>query len=77
MLNAVYLGSSARAGWHCHPLGCFNSKLSRGHSGYVVETLKQPLLLPKDMDTLRRFKQPDLFLSLKRDLVMVSNLTYL
>ena len=77
MLNAVYLGSSARAGWHYYPLGCFNSKLSRRHSGYVAETLKQPLLLPKDMDALRRFKQPDLFLSLKRDLVMVSNLTYL
>ena len=29
------------------------------------------------MDALRRFKQPDLFLSLKRDLATVSNLTYL
>ena len=44
------------------------------HSSYVVETLEQPLLLPRDMDAIRRFKQPDLFLSLKRDLAMVSDL---
>ena len=46
-----------------------------GHSGYIVETFKQPLLLPKDMDTYKCFKQPDLFLSLKRDLAMISDLT--
>ena len=46
-----------------------------GHSTYVVEALKQPFLLPRDMDAYKRFKQPDLFLSLKRDLAMVSDLT--
>ena len=29
------------------------------------------------MDALTHFKQPDLFLSLKKDLTVVSNLTYL
>ena len=51
------------------------SRTSRGHSNYVAEAFEQPLLLPKDMDAYRRFKQPDLFLSLKRDLAMVSDST--
>ena len=41
-------------------------------SGYIAETLEQPLLLLKDMDRYRRFSQNDLFLSLKRDLTMVN-----
>ena len=45
---------------------------SRGHSMYLAQALEQPLLLPKDMDALRRMRQPDLFMSLKRDLTMVS-----
>ena len=44
----------------------------RGHSTHVAEALEQPLLLPKDMDALRKLKQYDLFLSLKRDLALVS-----
>ena len=44
------------------------------HSGYVAETLEQPLLLPRDMDAIRHLKQPDLFRFLKRDLAMVSDL---
>ena len=44
----------------------------RGHSAHIAEALEQPLLLPKDIDALRRVRQPDLFLSLKRDLAMVS-----
>ena len=48
----------------------------RGHAGHVVETLEQPLLLPKDMEAYRRFNQHELFLSLKRDLVMVDSLIY-
>ena len=43
-----------------------------GHVGHVVEALEQPLLLPKDMETYRNFNHPELFLSLKRDLAMVS-----
>ncbi|XP_065635991.1 caltractin-like [Quercus suber] len=34
--------------------------------------MEQPLPLPKDMDALRRVRQPDLFLSLKRDLAMIT-----
>ena len=43
-----------------------------GHAGLLVEALEQPLLLPQDMAAYRSFNHPDLFLSLKRDLVMVS-----
>ena len=52
-------------------------EFQRGHSAYVAETLDQPLLLPKDMDALRHMRQPDLFMSLKRDLAMISSLSYL
>ena len=45
---------------------------SRGHSMYLAQALEQPLLLPKDMDVFRRIRQPNLFMSLKRDLAMVS-----
>ena len=44
----------------------------RGHSTHMAESLEQPLLLPKDMEALRKLKQQDLFLSLKRDLALVS-----
>ena len=44
-----------------------------GHAGLVAEALEQPLLLPKDIETYRTFNHPELFLSLKRDLAMVSD----
>ena len=44
-----------------------------GHAGLVTEALEQPLLLPKDMKAYKNFNHPELFLSLKRDLAMVSN----
>ena len=44
-----------------------------GHASLVAETLQQPLLLPQDMAAYRSFNHPELFLSLKRDLAMVSN----
>ena len=44
-----------------------------GHAGLVAEALEQPLLLPKDMEAYRNFNHLELFLSLKRDLAMVSN----
>ena len=44
----------------------------RGHTNYLVQTLQQPLLLLRDMESIRRTRQPDLFMSLKRDLTMVS-----
>jgi len=51
-------------------------EFQRRHSSYVAETLKQSLLLPKDMEALRRIRQPNLFMSLKRDLVMVNLPSY-
>ena len=47
-----------------------------GHAGHVAEALEQPLLLPKDMEAYRSFIHPELFLSLKRDLAMVSDLIH-
>ena len=46
---------------------------NRSRAGYIAEALEQPLLLPRDMEAYRRFFQPELFLSLKRDLAMVSH----
>ena len=46
---------------------------NRGRAGYIAEALEQPVLLPRDMEAYRRFSQPELFLSLKRDLAMVSD----
>ena len=46
---------------------------NRGRVGYIVEALEQPVLLPRDMEAYRRFSQPELFLSLNRDLAMVSD----
>ena len=47
-----------------------------GHASHVVEALEQPLFLPKDMESYMSFTQPELFLSLKRDLAMVSDLIH-
>ena len=46
---------------------------NRGRAGYVADALEQPVLLPRDMEAYRRFSQPELFLSLKRDLAMVND----
>ena len=43
------------------------------HVGHIAEALKQPLLLPKDMEAYRNFNHLELFLSFKRDLAMVSD----
>ena len=58
------------------PIACDSSvrHYHGGHVGHVAEALEQPLLLPKDMEDYRNFSQPELFLSLKRDLTMVSDL---
>ena len=50
-------------------------EFQRVRVGYIAEALEQPLLLPKDMDAYKHFTQNDLFLSLKRDLAMVNNLS--
>ena len=44
----------------------------RGHANYLAQALQQPLLLLRDMESIRRTRQPDLFMSLKRYLTMVS-----
>ena len=44
----------------------------RDHANYLAQALQQPLFLPWDMESIRQTKQPDLFMSLKRDLAMVS-----
>ena len=44
----------------------------RGHANYLAQAFQQPLLFPQDMESIRRTKQPDLFMSLKRDLAIVS-----
>ena len=54
------------------PQGASVRKFQKGRAGYITEALEQPLLLPKDMDSYRHFKQNNLFLSLKRDLAMVN-----
>ena len=41
-------------------------------AGYVADAVEQSLLLPKDMADLRSMRQYEVFLSLKRDLAMVS-----
>ena len=42
----------------------------------MAEALEQPLLQPKDMDAARKLKQHELFMTLKRDLAMVSSQSY-
>ena len=55
------------------PWNAFIRDYQRGYSTHVAEALKQPLLLPKDMDVVRKLKQHELFMSLKRELAMVSS----
>ena len=44
----------------------------RGHANYLAQALQQPFILPRDMESIRCTRQPDLFMSIKRDLAMVS-----
>ena len=52
-------------------------EFQRGNAHYIINALEQPFLLLKDMATLKNMRQQDLFLSLKRDLALVSFLTCL
>ena len=47
-----------------------------GHVGHVAKALEQPLLFPKDMEAYKNFNHPKLFLSIKRDLAMISYLIH-
>ena len=49
----------------------------REQASYLADALQQPLLLPRDMEGLRKTRQPELFMSLKRDMAMVSRIFYL
>lgn len=44
----------------------------KGKAGYVADALEHPLLLLQDMANLRSLKRHEVFLTLKRDLAMVS-----
>ena len=59
--------------WVAIPYTASVREYNRGRAGYIAEALEQPVLLPQDMEAYRRFSQPELFLSLKRDLTMVSD----
>ena len=48
-------------------------EFQRDHSGHIAETLEQPLLLLKDMDVVSKIRPQNLFMSLKRDLALVSS----
>ena len=52
-------------------------EFQKGNAHYVAVSLEQPLLLLKDIAALKNVRQLDLFLSLKRDLALVSFLTCL
>ena len=47
-------------------------EVQKGWTDRIAKALEQTLLLPKDMDGYKRFKQNDIFLSLKKDLTMVN-----
>ena len=47
----------------------------RAHATHLAKALEQLLLLPRDMEGFKHTRQPDLFMSLKRDLAMVSQST--
>ena len=52
-------------------------EFQREQASYLADALQQPLLLPRDMEGLRKTRQPELFMSLKRDMAMVSRIFYL
>ena len=48
----------------------------QGTASYVANAVEQSLLLPKDMADLKSMRQYEVFLGLKRDLAMVSLLSF-
>ena len=47
-------------------------EFQQGRAGYVVDVVEQVLLLLADMANLKSIRKQEVFLSLKRDLAMVS-----
>ena len=54
------------------PLHSSIRDFQKGKAGYVANALEQPLLLPDDMVDLRTMKKLEVFLTLKRELALVS-----
>ena len=52
-------------------------EFQRGKAHYLAKAREQPFLLLKDMAALKTVRQEDLFLSLKKDLALVSFSTHL
>ena len=48
----------------------------RGQACHIAKALEQPLLLPRDIEAYKSFGQQEIFLSIKKDLAMVSNSIY-
>ena len=48
----------------------------KGQACHIAKALEQPLLLLRDMEAYKSFSQQELFLSIKKDLAMVSNLIH-
>ena len=67
------MGSLARTRGAGHVAELSIKEFQKRHAYYLAEALEQPLL-PKDMAALQTMRQLDLFLSLKRDLALVSSL---
>ena len=58
------------------PLDSSIRDFQKGKVGYVANALEQSLLLPRDMADLRTLKKYEVFLTLKRDLAMVSTFVF-
>ena len=61
-----------RVGWRPYLIGRNSVGVPQGQVSYLAEALQQPHLLPRDMKGLWATRQPDLFMSLKRDMAMVN-----
>ena len=57
------------------PINASIINFQQGKADYVADAVEQALLLPEDMADLRSLRKHEGFLSLKRDLTLVSLLT--
>ena len=57
------------------PINASIINFQQGKADYVADAVEQALLLPEDMADLRSLRKHKVFLSLKRDLALVSLLT--
>ena len=55
------------------PVNSSIKDFQQGKAENVVDTVEQALLLPNDMANLRTMRKHEVFLSLKRDLAIVSS----